>query len=151
MYGRHFDKDDELVSHISRKSIDLLKENYRVSRCFWQKLLMACQCASTKGICACSWLVLECPLRSADKQRAVSNQSLGSCLELGLQREWDFESFLCMVAGLNSVFSASYYPVDEPDNGQRWLQCDLTGLSSPLSGRSNQGGLDAGCQIEENV
>eukprot|EP00243_Klebsormidium_subtile_P009546 TRINITY_DN4811_c0_g5_i1.p2 TRINITY_DN4811_c0_g5~~TRINITY_DN4811_c0_g5_i1.p2 ORF type:complete len:188 (+),score=88.11 TRINITY_DN4811_c0_g5_i1:40-564(+) len=29
MYGRHFDKDDELVSHISRKSIDLLKENYR--------------------------------------------------------------------------------------------------------------------------
>ncbi|CAN1297495.1 Eukaryotic translation initiation factor 5B [Linum perenne] len=29
MYGRHFDIEDELVSHISRKSIDLLKENYR--------------------------------------------------------------------------------------------------------------------------
>ncbi|CAN0861664.1 Eukaryotic translation initiation factor 5B [Linum grandiflorum] len=29
MYGRHFDIDDKLVSHISRKSIDLLKENYR--------------------------------------------------------------------------------------------------------------------------
>lgn len=31
MYGRHFDLEDELVSHISRKSIDLLKANYRVS------------------------------------------------------------------------------------------------------------------------
>ncbi|CAI0457356.1 unnamed protein product [Linum tenue] len=29
MYGRHFDIDDELVSHISRSSIDILKENYR--------------------------------------------------------------------------------------------------------------------------
>ncbi|GJP72381.1 hypothetical protein CLOP_g3120, partial [Closterium sp. NIES-67] len=28
-YGRHFDSDDELVSRISRNSIDLLKENYR--------------------------------------------------------------------------------------------------------------------------
>lgn len=29
MFGRHFDIDDELVSHISRKSIDVLKANYR--------------------------------------------------------------------------------------------------------------------------
>eukprot|EP00268_Persea_americana_P008563 TRINITY_DN1331_c1_g1_i1.p1 TRINITY_DN1331_c1_g1~~TRINITY_DN1331_c1_g1_i1.p1 ORF type:complete len:1407 (-),score=469.48 TRINITY_DN1331_c1_g1_i1:556-4776(-) len=29
MFGRHFEIDDELVSHISRRSIDLLKENYR--------------------------------------------------------------------------------------------------------------------------
>ncbi|CAL9092436.1 unnamed protein product [Musa textilis] len=29
MYGRHFDIDDELVSHISRRSIDILKTNYR--------------------------------------------------------------------------------------------------------------------------
>ncbi|CAN1768287.1 Eukaryotic translation initiation factor 5B [Linum perenne] len=29
MYGRHFDSHDELVSRISRRSIDLLKENYR--------------------------------------------------------------------------------------------------------------------------
>lgn len=29
MYGRHFDIDDELVSHISRKSIDVLKATYR--------------------------------------------------------------------------------------------------------------------------
>mmetsp|Transcript_12421 Transcript_12421/g.45287 ORF Transcript_12421/g.45287 Transcript_12421/m.45287 type:complete len:553 (+) Transcript_12421:366-2024(+) len=29
LYGRHFDHKDELVSHISRHSIDLLKENYR--------------------------------------------------------------------------------------------------------------------------
>ncbi|XP_074307887.1 uncharacterized protein LOC141642841 [Silene latifolia] len=29
MFGRHFDMDDELVSHISRKSIDTLKANYR--------------------------------------------------------------------------------------------------------------------------
>ncbi|KAL2921556.1 Eukaryotic translation initiation factor 5B, partial [Bienertia sinuspersici] len=29
IYGRHFDIDDELVSHISRKSIDVLKANYR--------------------------------------------------------------------------------------------------------------------------
>ncbi|XP_008808243.2 eukaryotic translation initiation factor 5B-like [Phoenix dactylifera] len=29
MYGRHFDIDDELVSHISRRSIDTLKANYR--------------------------------------------------------------------------------------------------------------------------
>lgn len=29
MYGRHFDDSDELVSKISRKSIDLLKENFK--------------------------------------------------------------------------------------------------------------------------
>lgn len=29
MFGRHFDMEDELVSHISRKSIDILKTNYR--------------------------------------------------------------------------------------------------------------------------
>ncbi|BBN08146.1 translation initiation factor 5B [Marchantia polymorpha subsp. ruderalis] len=29
MYGRHFDMEDEFVSSITRKSIDLLKENYR--------------------------------------------------------------------------------------------------------------------------
>ncbi|CAH2067644.1 unnamed protein product [Thlaspi arvense] len=29
MFGRHFDMEDELVSHISRKSIDILKTDYR--------------------------------------------------------------------------------------------------------------------------
>lgn len=29
MFGRHFEIDDELVSHISRRSIDILKANYR--------------------------------------------------------------------------------------------------------------------------
>ncbi|XP_062101300.1 eukaryotic translation initiation factor 5B [Humulus lupulus] len=29
MFGRHFEIEDELVSHISRKSIDILKTNYR--------------------------------------------------------------------------------------------------------------------------
>ncbi|WJX20613.1 photosystem II [Trifolium repens] len=29
MFGRHFEIDDELVSHISRRSIDILKSNYR--------------------------------------------------------------------------------------------------------------------------
>ncbi|KAI0525238.1 hypothetical protein KFK09_004631 [Dendrobium nobile] len=29
MYGRHFEIEDELVSHISRRSIDVLKANYR--------------------------------------------------------------------------------------------------------------------------
>ncbi|KAL9267425.1 Eukaryotic translation initiation factor 5B-like protein [Drosera capensis] len=29
MFGRHFEIDDELVSHVSRKSIDVLKANYR--------------------------------------------------------------------------------------------------------------------------
>ncbi|KAB5531727.1 hypothetical protein DKX38_018397 [Salix brachista] len=30
MHGRHFDNDDQLVSHITRRSIDILKVNYRV-------------------------------------------------------------------------------------------------------------------------
>lgn len=30
MFGRHFEIDDELVSHISRRSIDILKSDYRV-------------------------------------------------------------------------------------------------------------------------
>lgn len=30
MYGRHFEIEDELVSHISRRSIDVLKASYRV-------------------------------------------------------------------------------------------------------------------------
>ncbi|KAL1820184.1 hypothetical protein ACET3Z_015053 [Daucus carota] len=29
MFGRHFEIEDELVSHLSRKSLDILKENYR--------------------------------------------------------------------------------------------------------------------------
>ncbi|XP_062023106.1 uncharacterized protein LOC133739356 isoform X2 [Rosa rugosa] len=29
MYGRHFEMEDELVSHISRRSIDVLKTSYR--------------------------------------------------------------------------------------------------------------------------
>lgn len=30
MFGRHFEMDDELISKISRRSIDILKENFRV-------------------------------------------------------------------------------------------------------------------------
>ncbi|GMP46445.1 hypothetical protein CsSME_00014601 [Camellia sinensis var. sinensis] len=29
MFGRHFEIGDELVSHISRRSIDVLRANYR--------------------------------------------------------------------------------------------------------------------------
>ncbi|KAG2706569.1 hypothetical protein I3760_05G109500 [Carya illinoinensis] len=29
MFGRHFELEDELVSHVSRKPIDVLKANYR--------------------------------------------------------------------------------------------------------------------------
>jgi len=41
MYGRHFDHNDKLVSKISRRSIDLLKENFReeVSKEEWQLLV----------------------------------------------------------------------------------------------------------------
>jgi hypothetical protein len=33
-YGVHFEMEDELVSHITERSIDLLKEKYRASQCF---------------------------------------------------------------------------------------------------------------------
>lgn len=32
MFGRHFEMEDELVSKISRRSIDILKANFRVCR-----------------------------------------------------------------------------------------------------------------------
>lgn len=41
MYGRHFDIDDELVSHISRKSIDVLKANYRVTITYIRCLIVS--------------------------------------------------------------------------------------------------------------
>ncbi|KAG7025029.1 SPAC56F8.03, partial [Cucurbita argyrosperma subsp. argyrosperma] len=46
MYGRHFDLEDELVSHISRKSIDLLKANYRddLSTDEWRLVLVRVRC-----------------------------------------------------------------------------------------------------------
>ncbi|KAF8377572.1 hypothetical protein HHK36_030954 [Tetracentron sinense] len=40
MYGRHFEIDDELVSHITRKSIDILKENYREDLSIEWRLVM---------------------------------------------------------------------------------------------------------------
>ena len=33
MFGRHFDINDELVSHISSRSIDILEANYKVTSC----------------------------------------------------------------------------------------------------------------------
>ena len=41
MHGRHFDNEDQLVSHITRRSIDILKVNYRVGLCF-QLYLVQC-------------------------------------------------------------------------------------------------------------
>lgn len=35
MFGRHFEIEDELVSRISRTSIDVLKANYRVWKSSW--------------------------------------------------------------------------------------------------------------------
>lgn len=44
MFGRHFEIEDELVSHISRRSIDILKANYRVSLNFmYSSLFGLCQ------------------------------------------------------------------------------------------------------------
>ncbi|XVF73327.1 hypothetical protein PTKIN_Ptkin12aG0192700 [Pterospermum kingtungense] len=41
MYGRHFELDDQLVSHISRQSIDVLKANYRddLTRDDWRLII----------------------------------------------------------------------------------------------------------------
>lgn len=39
MFGRHFEMEDELVSKISRRSIDILKANFRVCRVLGEVLL----------------------------------------------------------------------------------------------------------------
>jgi len=39
MFGRHFEMEDELVSKISRRSIDILKANFRVCRVLGEALL----------------------------------------------------------------------------------------------------------------
>lgn len=55
MFGRHFELDDELVSHISRKSIDILKANYRVSD---QISLMGTNWLANPGGGLVGWLIL---------------------------------------------------------------------------------------------
>lgn len=52
MFGKHFDYEDELVSHISRSLIDILKENYRVSHLIQESLLLLrndCYCTSDEN------------------------------------------------------------------------------------------------------
>ncbi|KDQ65102.1 hypothetical protein JAAARDRAFT_117006 [Jaapia argillacea MUCL 33604] len=111
MFGRHFDDKDEIVSHITRQSIDVMKSHFRndVSNEEWL-LIKGLKAVSLVFLASCGRLTdisksgqdLEVDQASSVDQDELQMQKLG--YKQQLHRTWhQFESFAASFAALNFI------------------------------------------------
>ncbi|KAK0467779.1 uncharacterized protein EV420DRAFT_1616612 [Desarmillaria tabescens] len=104
MFGRHFDEKDELLSHISRQSIDVLKSSFKadVSNEEWL-LIKALKPKGTRGTdhAAQGRRLPDLELSSIDQAVVPADQDQ---LQLQLHRSWNLiESFAASFCALNFI------------------------------------------------
>ncbi|KZT20635.1 hypothetical protein NEOLEDRAFT_1151208 [Neolentinus lepideus HHB14362 ss-1] len=128
MFGRHFDEKDEIVSHISRQSIDVLKTHFRadvsneewllikglksasyISTCIYTSAICAISIscilslASVLHLCGFNMSPASIDSKSDHEIEAVSNVDQDE-IQLQLHRTWHlFESFAASFAALNFI------------------------------------------------